>query len=615
MTVADTVPLMQARTAGRALPACTLTSLLRHADSAPRGVALRRKHLGVWGETTWHGYAVRIAVCAQAFRALGVERGDRVAILGDNRPEWVIADLALQSIGAIAVGLYPTSPAAELEYLLSHSESVVCVAEDQEQLDKVIAVRDRLPALRRVVVVETRGVHGLGTDAMLLGIDDFGKLGVGATIDDLRDAITEIDPSAVAMLVYTSGTTGPPKGAMITHRNLEAAADALGSVLQWQAAEDVLSYLPLCHILERLLSTVLAVRAGATVNFGGGGESLIQDLRDVQPHRFVGVPRVWEKMLASVEIRTANASWLKRQIYRCWIGEGRRLACQRLSGMPWSLIDRARYAIGWLLLFRPLRDRLGLGRIVVAGSGAAPIAPTVLEFFWAIGVPIVEGYGMTENTAVATFTPVDAVKIGKVGKTYPGTEVRIADDGEIMTRGPGTFAGYFRNEEATRATIDADGWLHTGDIGELDADGYLRITDRKKDIIITAGGKNISPSWIENALKVSPFVREAIVIGDRRKYVSALIGIEYDTVADWATRQRLAFTTYADLSSQPEVVALVDRWVQQVNAGLANVEAVKKFSLLPKELDHEDGELTATQKVKRRAITDQFRDTIEAMYR
>jgi long-chain acyl-CoA synthetase len=402
---------------------------------------------------------------------------------------------------------------------------------------------------------------------------------------------------------------------MLTHANLIAAAEGFAAVFGSRVGDEMLSYLPLCHILERLLSTVVAVQMGATVNFGGGGESLVQDLREVQPHGFIGVPRVWEKMMASVEIRMGDASWLKRRLYRFWMAQGRRIARRRLGGSALGIGDRLLQAAGWVLLYRALRDRLGLSRVRMAASGAAPIAPQVLEYFWALGLPILEGYGMTENSALATFTPRDDVRIGKVGRAHPGVEIRIADDGEILTRGASTFAGYWKNESATRAAIDEDGWLHTGDVGELDADGFLTITDRKKDIIITAGGKNISPSWIENALKVSPYVREAIVIGDRRKYITALIGIEYDTVANWATRQRLAFTTYRDLSEKPEVRALIDDWVQAVNSELSQVEAIKRFAFIPKELDHEEGELTATQKVKRKAIAEQFAGLIEEMYR
>jgi long-chain acyl-CoA synthetase len=355
----------------------------------------------------------------------------------------------------------------------------------------------------------------------------------------------------------------------------------------------VLSYLPLAHVAERLFSVVNALGAGYVVNFGEGGESFTQDLRDVQPTFFLGVPRVWEKMMASVEIRMGDASRLKRAVHKLALRRGGAFA---------------------RLVHRPLLDKLGLSRCRNAVSGAAPIAPSVLEYFRSLGVPVREGYGQTENTAICTYTPGDDVRIGTVGKAVPGVEIRIADDGEILTRSAGVFQGYFKDPESTRETVDADGWLHTGDVGTLDEDGFLTITDRKKDIIITAGGKNISPSEIENRLKTSPYVREAVVVGDRRKHLAALIGIEADTVGDWASRRNLPFTTYADLARKPEVRELIGGCVEEVNRDLAQVETIKRFTLLAKELDHEDGELTATQKVKRRAIEERFSDEIEELY-
>jgi long-chain acyl-CoA synthetase len=376
----------------------------------------------------------------------------------------------------------------------------------------------------------------------------------------------------------------------------------------------VLSYLPLCHVAERLSSGINALYAGYVVNFGEGGESFATDLQDIQPTFFLGVPRVWEKMLATVEIRMADASRLKRWNYHFWLKQGRRISRRRMRGRL-GPVDGLVYFLGWLLLYRSLRQKFGLARARVAVSGAAPIAPQVLEFFWAIGVRVREGYGQTEGTALATYTPPDDVRIGKVGKPLPGVELRIAGDGEILVRSAGVFAGYLKNEAATRETVDADGWLHTGDVGELDDDGFLTITDRKKDIIITAGGKNISPSEIENMLKVSPYVREAVVIGDRRKYLTALIGIELDTVGNWATRKGIGFTTYRDLTTKAEVRELIQGWVDEVNRDVAQVETIKRFELLPKELDHEEGELTATQKVKRAAIAKEFDELIESMYR
>ena len=451
-------------------------------------------------------------------------------------------------------------------------------------------------------------------DPLVMTYTQLEELGQTVPIDGYRHATAAIDPAGVALLVYTSGTTGPPKAAMLSHENLMATAKAFSALFEVGPDDEVLSYLPLCHVAERLISTADALYAGYTVNFGEGGESFIADLREVQPTFFLGVPRVWEKMLGSIQIRMADASWIKRRVYRRWMKRGERLARKRMAGSM-SIVDRAVYGLGWLLLYRSLRQKLGLLRVRVAVSGAAPIAPQVLEFFWAIGVPVREGYGQTENTALATYMPKGDVRIGKVGKVVPGVELRIAPDGEILTRSPAVFLGYFKNEEATREAIDAEGWLHTGDVGELDDDGFLSITDRKKDIIITAGGKNISPSFIENKLKVSPFVREAIVIGDRRKHLAALIGIELDTVGNWATRLKIPYTTYRDLVQKAEVRQLVQKWVDEVNTELAQAEQIKRFELLPKELDPEEGELTATQKVKRRAIEQEFAELIEGMYR
>ncbi len=569
----------------RTLPAC----LVRNARERPASeVGMREKQLGRWREWTWSEYEQRVARAAAGLKALGVGPGEKVAIHSENRPEWVVADLAVQALGAIAVGIYPTSPTAEVEYLLSHSGAVVLIAEDEEQLDKALAVRERLTDLREMVVIDPRGVRAEG-------VREWQEIEAAEPLD-LAAAAEELDSEATAIIVYTSGTTGPPKGAMLSHANLMFAAYAFRTAYDTRAGDDVLSYLPLCHIAERLFSVLAALDTGYTVNYGEGGENFGADMREVQPTVFLGVPRVWEKMLAGVQVRMADASIIKRWAWRAALARGGR--------------------IGHLLAFRALREKLGLLRVRVAISGAAPIAPQVLEFFARIGVRVREGYGQTEGTAVATGTPADDIRIGKVGKTMmDSVELRIADDGEILVRSPGVFQGYYRNEEATAETVDAEGWLHTGDVGELDADGFLAITDRKKDIIITAGGKNISPSEIENKLKVSPYVREAIVIGDERKYLSALIGIELDTVADWATRRSIPFTTYADLSRKEEVQGLVNEWVEEVNTELAQVEQIKRFALLEKELDHEEGELTATQKVKRSAIAKEFEQVVEGLYR
>ncbi len=586
--------------------------LVDRSRRTPDGLAMRKKELGRWKSYRWSTYGRRVAEVAAGLEAVGVGVGDRVAILSENRPAWVLADLAAQALGAVSVGVYPTSPAPEVGHVLANSGATVLVAEDEEQVDKALEVRDRLADLRRIVVIDPRGVD-LTSNELLMSFADLQAAGAGAGIDDLAKRVAGIDPTTAALIVYTSGTTGPPKGAMISHHSLVAVSQA--SLAQFDVGPDdeVLSYLPLCHIVERLISVIGALGAGYVVNFGEGGEAFATDLHEVQPTVFLGVPRVWEKMMAGVVIRMSDASSLKRRTYEFWLEQGRRLAPKRMAGGLGPL-DRIVYFLGWLALYRPLRKKLGLLRVHEAISGAAPISPQVLEFFWALGLRVREGYGQTENTAQATITPRKDVRIGKVGPAVPGTEVRIAADGEIFTRGPGSFIGYFDDPEATVAALDEDGWLHTGDVGELDDDGFLTIIDRKKDIIITAGGKNVSPTEIEKRLTMSPYVHEAIVEGDGRRYLTALIGIEADAVGDWAARRDLRFTSYEDMVSQPEVVALIDAWVAEVNEGLARVETIKAFRLLPKELDEEDGEVTATQKVKRVAIAREFAELIASMY-
>jgi len=607
MTAVLETPAAHGEHAAASLP----STVLARGAAEPERVAIRKKDRGRWKTYSWADYADRVTTIARGLVELGVESGDRVAIHAENRPAWLFADLATQALGGVSVGIYPTSPAAEVEYLLNHSGAKVLFAEDEEQVDKAMAVRKQLKDLQRIVVIDPRGVDV--DDDLIMTLAELEAIGQSSTFD-VGASAAAVDLSAPAIIVYTSGTTGPPKGAMLSHHNLLSAAANSGAAFGVDAQTEALSYLPLCHIAERLISGIDAVAQGYVVNFGEGGETFLQDLREVQPTFFLGVPRVWEKLMAGITIRMADAGWLKRANYSLWMRVGRGVAHRRWKTGRIRGLDRVRYALGWTFLYRPLRDKLGLSRARAVLSGAAPIAPQVLEFFWTLGVPVREGYGQTENTAQGTVTPGDDVRLGKVGRPVDGCELVIAPDGEILTRGPGTFLGYYKDPKATKATIDAGGWLHTGDVGVLDDDGFLQITDRMKDIIITAGGKNISPSEIENKLKVSPFVREAVVIGDKRKYLVALIGIELDTVGAWALQQRIGFTTYADLSAKPEVVALIDDWVGKVNEELAQVETVKGFALLPKELEPEDGEVTATQKVKRRAVEEQFARLIDGLY-
>ena len=615
-TIAPEAPVITTRT--------TAARLRERAQTQPTGVALREKDLGVWQEVTWAQYWDVVLDVAHGLLALGVEPGDRVAIHSENRREWLYCDMATVAVRATTMGLYPTNPSAEVQYLLANSGSRILIAEDQEQVDKALAVVDTLPDLERIIYIEPRGIRRRYDDPRLMYWEDFLDLGRRHRVEnpgEVEQRMAQAQSDDVMTLIYTSGTTGPPKGAMLTVANVEFAIRTLvdqgGFTSPPPTSDDlVLSYLPLCHVAERIFTSWFNVAAGVQANFAESIETVQANLREVQPTILFGVPRIWEKILAAVNIKVSSASRLKRLNYRIWMRAADHIGDTLVrTGGRHTPVTRLLYAVGWVFLFRTLRERIGMRRVRYAGSGAAPIAPEVLKFFMGIGVPMHEVYGMTENTAVATANFPGRVKLGTVGEPHPGIELRIDEaTGEILTRHAGTFAGYWRNPEATAATIDSDGWLHTGDVGEWIDGTHVKITDRMKDIIITSGGKNVSPSEIENALKASPYIKEAIVIGDRRAFLTALIGIELDTVGNWAQQRRLPYTTYRDLSEKPEVLKLVQGIVDEVNERFAQVERIKTFRMLPKELDHEDGELTATQKVKRAAIATMFQDTVESMY-
>ena len=612
---------------GRAVDAGVtyLPRLLRQA-AAEHGdvVALREKRYGLWQDITWSDYLHNVEQVAWGLAALGVRAGDRVAIQSENRPEWLYTDLGAAMLRAVVVGFYPTNPVAEVEYLLTDSGARVLVAEDQEQVDKALEVLDRVPTLEWVVYLDGNGL-GEYDHERLLSVDELVARGerFRATDPDLLERTdTERTPDDVATLIYTSGTTGPPKGAMLSARNISFATDTFSTAPgmfgpRGLGPEDVLvSYLPLSHVVERAVTTWCGVRNRTVVHFAESIETVTADLAEVQPTVLFAVPRIWEKIQASVAIRMANATPAKRAAYAVADRLGHRVAEQRIRDhgrmSAWS---RVLAFVAWVLVHRKLRRHLGLARVRHCLSGAAPIAPDVITWFLSMGVVIHEAYGMTENTAVATTNVPGRVRIGTVGEPQPGIELRLDEEtGEVLTRHPGTFLGYWNRPDATAEAIDEDGWLHTGDVGEWVDGTHVRIVDRIKDIIITAGGKNISPSEIENAIKASPYIREAVVIGDRRPYLTALIGIEYDTVADWASRRRIEYTTYRDLACKPETVELVAGIIRDVNQRFARVEAVRKFRMLHKELDHEDGELTATQKLKRQAFAETVPHLVEDMY-
>ena len=598
--------------------ALALPQQLQHwARTCPAGTALRQKEDGVWKPVSWAEYHERSRAFGLGLRALGLQPGRKLAVLSENRQEWVYAQLGAALVGAVTAGVYPTSPAHAIEYLLELSEAPIVVCEDQEQLDKVLEVRVRLPHLHTLIVVDARGLRRYDR-TRVLDFDAVLEMGRAFERADPAGAQAATPGPAlddIGLIVFTSGSTGRPKAALMSWRGLGAAARGLNSLLGCRAGDELVSYLPLCHMAEQMFSVHIPLSVGASVNFAESLRTVQEDLRELSPQIFFGVPRIWEKFHASIQTKVREAGGLRLRLYQRAIA-----SLEDAAGQPrasWSLGQRLRWAFWYVLILRALLNFVGLRRCRVAISSGAPIAPEILKFFRVLGVPIREAYGQTETSGATTIQAGDASPVGTVGVPYPGLELKLAEDGEIMIRGKAVFRGYFKNDEATREAIDAEGWLRSGDIARWE-DGpngrELRIVDRKKDIMITAGGKNITPSEIENALRASSYVREAVVIADRRRFVAALIQIDFESVGKWAEEQGLVYTHFRSLAELAPVRELVQREVDAANARMPQVQQVRKFELLLKELDHDDGEVTATMKVRRKSIAEKYAQVIEAIY-
>jgi long-chain acyl-CoA synthetase len=582
------------------------------AASCPDRIALREKKLGIWRELSFRDYDANVARAAWALARAGVGPGDHVAILSDNRPEWLYVDLGAQAIGARSVGIYQTNTAADVAFILGDCRARILFCEDQEQVDKAVACRALTPEVSRVVVFDPRGTRRIA-DPRLGRWQDFLDQAGEPPSGWYQAELAARDPDAPAMVVYTSGTTGPPKGAMLSSRNVLTGVEQVCERLGITATDSLLSYLPLCHVAEKIFTLFLPLTAGCTVCFAESLDTVQADLREISPTIFLGVPRIWEKMQSAVVRRMKDASWLKRTLFTGFARRGAAMAARRLAGRT-TLLDRLAYRLGDVLVYRPLQERLGLRRCRLPISGAAPVSRDLLAWFHGVGIPILEGYGQTEGAGSSHINWPGAVKLGTVGRPLPTVECRLADDGEILIRGPNVFVGYLNRPDATREIVDAEGWLHTGDVGAIDGDDYLSIVGRKKEIIITAGGKNLSPEHIENALKTSAFVKEVMAVGDARAFVSALVQIDFDAVSDWAVRRGIPHTSYADLAARPEVADLVAAEIDQANQLLSRVEQVRAFRILPRELHQDNGELTATQKVRRRNVLGEYAELAESMY-
>ncbi len=559
----------------------------------------------------------RIRDLSLGLGALGVEPGDRVAILSDSRPEWVIADLAALTAGAVTAPIYPTLPEAQVRYILADSGARVAVVADETQAAKVRAVWGELPALSTLVIMDPAAdAAGAGSasgreEASLAEVTDRGHRRLTAEDGlgrEYKERAAAIAPDRLATIIYTSGTTGEPKGVMLTHANVASNIIDGGSVVLVHAEDHALSFLPLSHAFERMVMLLYLYR-GATVTFAESLDTVARDLAAVKPTVMTGVPRVYEKFHARVHEAVAGAPAIRRRLFHWAVGAGLRRARAGLAGRSLSLAARLRHGLAERLVLSKIRERLG-GRLRFVVSGSAPLSTPIAEFFFAIGIPVVEGYGLTETSPALTVNPLERPKLGTVGPAIRNVELKIADDGEVLARGPNIMRGYYGKPEAT-AEVLRDGWFCTGDIGSLDDDGYLTLLDRKKELIVTAGGKNVAPNPIEAELKRSPLVAEAVLVGDRRPYVSALLVPDF---AALAARGAVEGASREEIVKRPDVVALFDDVVEKVNAGLARHEQIKRSALLPAEFGIASGELTPTLKVKRRVVAQRWSDAIERLY-
>jgi len=584
--------------------------------TAERGdrIAMREKDFGIWQSYSWSDYRDRAFEIAWGLLALGLQRGDVVSIQSEDCREWLWADVGILLAGGVVNGIYPTYQSRQVEHTLIDSSCRFLFAEDEEQLDKYLEMEQQLPNIERVFVFDWTGLRDFEHDKVepldkLFEIgQEFGRDNAGM----IEKIAEEGSGDDLAALVYTSGTTGMPKGAMLSQRYIVFQMTIAPDYLRQQPDDELLTYLPLCHIAERVFSGWLPLAHGATINFAESPETVLKNLQEVSPTYMFAVPRVWEKFYSRVTTAMSEATWVGRWAYELAMRVGLRRADKLVAGQPLSTIDRFIYALADLVVFRNIKKVLGLDRTRNACSGAAPISPALLKWFLAMDIVIDEAWGQTE-LGIITSTRKGKFRFGTVGPAMRGAEVRIDDNGEIVARSDGQFSGYLNLPEKTAETI-VDGWIHTGDVGELDEEGNLSITDRLKDIIITAGGKNITPSVMENELKFSPYISDAVIIGDKRKYLTCLVMIDQENVEHYAQTHAVPFTDYRSLCARAEIVELIDTEISRVNSGFSSVEQVKKFRLIDVLLTAEDEELTPTMKLKRSFVSEKYGDLIDSMY-
>tara|TARA_Y100000996_G_scaffold243008_1_gene191151 strand:+ start:522 stop:2345 length:1824 start_codon:yes stop_codon:yes gene_type:complete len=578
--------------------------------------AMREKDLGIWQSISWREYGDKAKYVGLALNSLGLDKGDVVSIASEGIPEWLFTDLGVICVGGISSGVYTTDSSSQVEYLVNDSKTNFYFAENEEQLDKILEVRENCPSLKKIIIYDLEGLHDF-SDPQVISFSELIKLGesIDKNNPDLFESLmAKVSPEDIAILVYTSGTTGPSKGAMISNKNIVYQINTGINIFKPQENDEQLSFLPLCHILERTVSVMYPLQTAAVINFAESIDTVPENIREVSPTGFIAVPRIWEKFYSSITITMKDATFIGKAFYKFAISVGSKRKDYILNGEPVPFTTQLLFGFCDQFVLKNIKKLLGLNNCRYALSGAAPISPELIDWYLSIGLDMREGWGMTETAGIGTAFYSREIKKGCVGRAIDGSEVQIAKDGEILFRGPGVFCGYLNKPEQTNETI-IDGWLHTGDVGHLDNSGNLKITDRKKDIIITAGGKNISPSEIENELKFSAFISDAVVIGDKRKFLSCLIMIDEENVMKFAQDHDVPFSNFESLCKSKEIIDLIQLEVNQVNKKFANVEQVKKFTLIDVQLTAEDDELTPTMKLKRKFINQKYTNIIEAMYK
>ncbi|MEK6246190.1 MAG: AMP-binding protein [Pseudomonadota bacterium] len=594
--------------------------LKRNAEERGDAPAMREKSLGIWRTLTWSGYYGLVRDFALGLAALGFKRGDVLAVIGDNRPRLYAAQLAAQCLGAMPVPLYQDAAAEELVYVLEHAEASVVIAEDQEQVDKILSIRARLPKLRLVVYEDARGMFHYRDEALrsfesVVGLGrEFGAQHPGT----IEAEIAKGHSGDVALLCYTSGTTGRPKGAMLSHGNLIASATAFLAQTDLQPGDDWLAYLPMAWIGDAVYTLVVQMMVGFACNCPESPETVQRDLRELGPSAFLAAPRIWENLLTQIQVKASDASWLKRKTFEYFRDKAIEAELLRADGKTVPAGLRALLALGEFLVYGPVRDQMGLRRARWCLTGGAPLGADTFRFFRAFGVNLKQVYGSTELSAFVSVQPDSAADPNTVGPPGPGIEVRIAESGEVLVRGANVFRGYHKQEEATREAIDAEGWFHTGDAGFIDPQGHLAIIDRAKDVGKLGEGPNagtpFAPQFIENKLKFSPYIGEAISFGNDRKHVTAMIAIALAPVGNWAERHGLAYSGYQDLTQKPEVRGLIRAEIEKCNRGLLESTRVRRFLLLAKDFDADDAEITRTRKLRRSVIAEKYAAVIDALY-